>query len=86
MSYQYHLFFCLNQRTNGDDCCEAHNATHLFDFAKKRVKELGLAGAEESLAKANGYQILSLGKRVLRTETAGIVAITAVHTAWELRK
>ncbi|MBJ7379610.1 MAG: (2Fe-2S) ferredoxin domain-containing protein [Polynucleobacter sp.] len=47
MSYQYHLFFCLNQRTNGDDCCEAHNATHLFDFAKKRVKELGLAGPNQ---------------------------------------
>jgi len=48
--------------------------------------EGGFSPAEESLAKANGYQILSLGKRVLRTETAGIVAITAVHTAWELRK
>ena len=45
MSYQYHLFFCLNERSNGDDCCTRHNAQALFDFTKKRVKELGLNGA-----------------------------------------
>jgi (2Fe-2S) ferredoxin len=45
MNYQYHLFFCLNDRSNGDDCCARHNAQTLFDFAKKRVKELGLNGA-----------------------------------------
>lgn len=44
MSYQYHLFFCLNERSNGDDCCARHNAQALFDFTKRRVKELGLNG------------------------------------------
>ncbi|MEY3725403.1 MAG: hypothetical protein RLZZ365_1338 [Pseudomonadota bacterium] len=45
MSYQYHLFFCLNERGNDEDCCALHNAKALFDFTKKRVKELGLNGA-----------------------------------------
>jgi len=38
---------------------------------------------EEALAQAAGYQKVSLGERVLRTETAGIVAITAVHSIWD---
>ena len=45
MSYQYHLFFCLNERSNGDDCCARHNAQALFEYTKKRVKQLGLNGA-----------------------------------------
>ncbi len=44
MSFSHHLFFCLNQRSNGEECCDQHNAFALFDYAKKRVKELGLAG------------------------------------------
>ncbi len=44
MSFSHHLFFCLNERSNGEACCEQHNAFALFDYAKKRVKELGLAG------------------------------------------
>jgi len=43
--YKYHLFFCLNKRENGDDCCAAHNAVGLFDYAKQRCKELSLNGA-----------------------------------------
>jgi len=44
MSFSHHLFFCLNQRAKGEDCCDQHNAFALIDSAKKRVKELGLAG------------------------------------------
>jgi (2Fe-2S) ferredoxin len=35
----------LNDRSNGDDCCIRHNSQALFDFTKKRVKELGLNGS-----------------------------------------
>jgi len=42
--YQRHIFFCLNQRVNGEACCAAHNAQAAFDHCKARVKELGLAG------------------------------------------
>ncbi len=45
MSFQHHLFFCLNQRKNGEDCCDQHNAFALFEYAKHRVKELSLAGS-----------------------------------------
>jgi 16S rRNA (uracil1498-N3)-methyltransferase len=44
--------------------------------------EGGHSPEEEALAQAAGYQIVSLGERVLRTETAGVVAITAVHSIW----
>ncbi|MEY2840612.1 MAG: hypothetical protein RJB60_2911 [Pseudomonadota bacterium] len=42
--YQRHIFFCLNQRINGEDCCADHGAKEGFDRCKSRVKELGLSG------------------------------------------
>jgi (2Fe-2S) ferredoxin len=42
--YQRHIFFCLNERKNGEDCCALHHAQEAFDHCKSRVKELGLAG------------------------------------------
>lgn len=44
MSFKNHLFFCLNKRSNGENCCDQHNAFALFEYAKNRVKELGLNG------------------------------------------
>ena len=44
--------------------------------------EGGHSPEEEAQAELSGYQMVSLGDRVLRTETAGIVAITAVHSIW----
>jgi 16S rRNA (uracil1498-N3)-methyltransferase len=44
--------------------------------------EGGHSPEEEAQAQNAGYQIVSLGERVLRTETAGIVAITTVHSIW----
>jgi len=44
--------------------------------------EGGHSPEEETQAEAAGYQIVSLGARVLRTETAGTVAITTVHSIW----
>jgi 16S rRNA (uracil1498-N3)-methyltransferase len=44
--------------------------------------EGGHSPEEEKQAEAAGYQLVSLGERVLRTETAGVVAITAVHSVW----
>lgn len=42
--YKHHLFFCLNQRANGQACCADHAAQDAFDHCKARVKSLGLAG------------------------------------------
>ena len=45
MPFKNHLFFCLNERSNGENCCAQHNAFELFTYAKNRIKELGLSGA-----------------------------------------
>jgi (2Fe-2S) ferredoxin len=42
--YQRHVFFCLNQRENGEACCADHGAKEAFDHCKAEVKRLGLAG------------------------------------------
>lgn len=41
--YRHHVFFCTNRR-QGKACCQDHNAQALRDYAKDRVKALGLAG------------------------------------------
>jgi len=45
--FKYHAFFCLNERLNGNPCCEQHGATALFDYAKNRCKELNLNGKDQ---------------------------------------
>lgn len=42
--YQQHVFFCVNQRDKGESCCANLGAQSLRDYAKKRLKELGLSG------------------------------------------
>jgi len=42
--YQRHIFFCLNERQNGEACCARHAAQAGFDRCKQRVKEAGLSG------------------------------------------
>lgn len=45
MSYYHrHVFFCLNQRDNGENACLQHGARAAFDHCKSRVKAEGLAG------------------------------------------
>ncbi|HYW02498.1 MAG TPA: (2Fe-2S) ferredoxin domain-containing protein [Gammaproteobacteria bacterium] len=42
--YRRHIFFCTNRRTDGRACCQDHDAERMRSHAKRRVKELGLAG------------------------------------------
>lgn len=42
--YERHIFFCLNQRTGGEDSCTNHQAQEGFDRCKAQVKAAGLAG------------------------------------------
>lgn len=42
--YTHHVFFCTNLRSDGRACCQDHGASEVRDYAKKRIKELGLAG------------------------------------------
>ena len=45
--YERHVFFCCNQRDASDPrgCCNGKGASAMRDYAKQRVKALGLAGA-----------------------------------------
>lgn len=42
--YRYHLFFCVNRRNDGRACCANHDSQTMRDYAKERIKSLGLAG------------------------------------------
>jgi (2Fe-2S) ferredoxin len=42
--FERHIFFCLNERANGQACCAQHQAQQAFERCKSQVKALGLAG------------------------------------------
>ena len=42
--YKRHIFFCLNQRDNGEASCMQHQAQAGFDHCKSRVKAEQLQG------------------------------------------
>ena len=42
--YERHIFFCLNERKNGEESCAQHHAQEAFDRCKSQVKAAGLAG------------------------------------------
>ena len=42
--YERHIFFCLNERDNGEDSCAHHGAKAGFDHCKSRIKAEKLAG------------------------------------------
>ena len=43
--YKHHVFFCCNQRTDGRESCQDHDAQYFRDYAKKKAKEKGISGA-----------------------------------------
>jgi len=61
---------------------EAAQALEKYNSQLASARDEAARLREEARAQAAGYQIVSLGERVLRTETAGVVAITAVHSMW----
>lgn len=42
--FKRHIFFCLNERSNGQECCAQHDAQAAFDHCKAAVKAAGLSG------------------------------------------
>lgn len=42
--FKQHVFFCLNQRENGEPCCANHNAEAMFAHCKEQVRQRGLTG------------------------------------------
>lgn len=56
--YQRHVFFCTNLRTNGKKCCgqvRCESEDFSFrDYAKKRLKQLGLHGKGQIRTSTSG--------------------------------
>jgi len=42
--YKYHIFFCLNQRDDNEQCCNNFGAEDKFNYMKKKLKSLNLYG------------------------------------------
>jgi (2Fe-2S) ferredoxin len=42
--YQRHVFFCVNQREAGENCCNNRCASEMRAYAKDKIKSLKLAG------------------------------------------
>jgi (2Fe-2S) ferredoxin len=42
--YKRHAFFCTNLRDGDRPCCQEAGSVEARDYAKARIKELGLAG------------------------------------------
>ncbi len=42
--YQHHVFFCVNRRDDGSACCANRGSQEVRDYAKERLKALGMHG------------------------------------------
>jgi len=52
--YKKHLFFCVNQRAAGKQCCNDAGASAMRDYAKKKLATLGLTGPVQIRANHSG--------------------------------
>lgn len=71
--YERHIFFCLNERKNGEECCALHHAQAGFDRCKSLVKEAGLAGPGQVRVNKSGC---------LDRCAAGPVAVVYPEAVW----
>ena len=71
--YKHHIFFCLNQRSNGEACCAQHEPQAALDHCKSRVKREGLAGP-------GGVRVNKAG--CLDRCAAGPVAVVYPEAVW----
>ncbi|XXQ69155.1 16S rRNA (uracil(1498)-N(3))-methyltransferase [Neisseriaceae bacterium B1] len=72
-----HLLMSLNRAQKLRDITPVPNKINLMIGP-----EGGWTAAEEQAAFDAGFQAITLGKRVLRTETASLAAIAAMQTLW----
>jgi len=42
--FSRHIFFCLNERKNGEECCAQHQAQAGFDRCKQRIRDAQQSG------------------------------------------
>lgn len=46
MYFKHHVFFCTNQRDGSVECCQRFGAAAIRDYAKQRIKTLGISGRQ----------------------------------------
>jgi (2Fe-2S) ferredoxin len=68
-----HIFFCLNERQNGDACCAQHGAVAAFERCKSLVKAAGLSGPGQVRVNKSGC---------LDRCAAGPVAVVYPEAVW----
>ena len=71
--YQRHIFFCLNQRSEGENACTNHGAQAGFERCKAQIKAAGLAGP-------GGVRVNKAG--CLDRCAAGPVAVVYPEAVW----
>ncbi len=47
--FDKHVFFCVNQRGPGEDCCNNHHAKEARDYVKDKVKALGISTEKNAI-------------------------------------
>jgi|TARA_B100000795_G_scaffold152594_1_gene114352 (2Fe-2S) ferredoxin len=52
--YKNHIFFCLNTRVDGSQCCSDYNAENIFNYMKKKIKTLNLNGPNKTRINKGG--------------------------------
>ena len=70
--YQRHIFFCLNERTNGENCCAQHGAQQAFEHCKALVKQQGLAGAGKVRVNKSGCLDRCAGGAIVMVYRPGV--------------
>src|SRR5947208_16635719 len=52
--YKHHVFFCINRRDPPERSCACSGSEAMRDYAKQRIKKLGLSGAGKVRVNAAG--------------------------------
>lgn len=52
--YQKHLFFCINQRVPGKQCCQNNNASDFMAYAKQCLRDRDLLGKGKIRVSSSG--------------------------------
>ena len=71
--FERHIFFCLNERRSGEECCAQHAALDGFERCKSQVKAAGLAGPGKVRVNKSGC---------LDRCAAGPVAVVYPEAVW----
>jgi len=63
--FDRHLFFCCNQRAEGETCCNNHGASEMLAYAKDQAKTLKIDGNRIRLNKSGCLGRCDLGPLIV---------------------